>query len=554
MIETPIYVFGHKNPDLDAICAPIAYAAYKQAQGDSRYVAARCGNTHARIDAVLKHFSVETPVLIEDVTPRVKDVMVKHVHFVRTTSTCFDALSLMDQFDVRALPVVDENHHLQGIVSIFDLGQYFVPKPKDPRLMRKVKTNLVDIVHALKAQVHTLKNEKQIEDLFVRIASMELDSFGPISKAQNTPAQNTILLVGDRQDIQLKAIEMGVRLIVISHGWPVSAAVVAEAQKNGVSIISSSYDSATSAWIIRCAEQVSQVMQKNVVTCEPNEKLSQARKKISTSPVSTVVVVDENGRLMGVFSKGDLVKPVATQITLIDHNELSQAVDGASEVHILEIIDHHKLGNPPTQQPIFFWNEPLGSSCTIVAEMFQRAGLKPSASIAGLLMSGLISDTLNLRGPTTTPRDEAVLRWLEPLAGITAEALHHLIFSSGSFLLTMPIEKVVQADCKEYTENGYRYAISQIEEMGFDQFWPKADAILEALEAFRIAHQFYFVGLLVTDINTQNSLLLAQGNPDFIHKIQSVKKYPNGIFEMPGVVSRKKQLIPYLSRLLNEKM
>ena len=548
----PIYIIGHKNPDLDAICAPLAYAAFKEAMGESGFVAARCGNTNARIDAVLQHFGAQPPLFIGDVTPRVKDIMVSPVHHVRLDSTCFQALELIDQFDVRALPVVDAEGKVKGIVSIFDLGQYFVPKPRDPRLVRRVKTSVSGIVSALKATVHHIAHPDDHEELFVRIGAMDIQSFGPVSIMQHTPSEQTIVLVGDRLDIQQKAIEMGIRLVVITSGWPVDSTIIASAKAKGVSFITSPYDSATTAWIIRAAEQVNAVMQTDVVTCDAEEKLIQARRKVASSPVSTVAVVDDNQRLVGVFSKSDLVKPTTTQLVLIDHNELTQAVDGAGEVQIIEIIDHHRLGNPSTQQAILFRNEPVGSSCTIVAELFRREGLTPSRTIAGLMMGGLVSDTLNLRGPTSTKRDEAILRWLEPIAGITGTELSNLIFSSGSVILTQTPEAVVCSDCKVYDEGKRRYAVAQVEELGLENFWSCADSLLQALDAFCKQEKLFFAALLVTDINTQNSVLLLKGDSEFIEHISYPALEKEGIFDLPGIVSRKKQLVPYLTGVLTE--
>ncbi len=548
----PTYIIGHKNPDLDAICAPLAYAAFKEATGQKGFVAARCGNTHARIDAVLERFGVQAPIFVGDVTPRVKDIMTQEVHCVRQNATCFHALEQIDCFDVRSLPVVNEEDRLCGMVSIFDLGQYFVPKPSDPRLVRRVRTSVSDIISALKATTHHLAHPDDHEELFVRVGTMDIASFGPIRSEPRIAEEQTIILVGNRLDIQEKAIQMGVRLLVITSGWPVENKIAQLAKEKNISLITSPYDSATTAWIIRSAEQVQVAMQKNFVTCDSEEKLSQARRKLASSPVNTIVVVDEEHRLIGVFSKGDLVKPIGTRLVLIDHNELSQAVDGAAEAQIIEIIDHHRLGNPPTQQPILFRNEPVGSSCTIVAEYFKKSGLTPSPSIAGLMMGGLVSDTLNLRGPTATDRDAEVLRWLEPIAGITGSALSDLIFKAGSILLTQSPEESVHADCKVYEERGYKYAVAQIEELGFDNFWSRSDALLDALDKFCKTDKLFFAALLVTDVNTQDSLLLLRGDSEFLQRITYPSLDKEGIFDLPGIVSRKKQLVPYLTGVLNE--
>jgi manganese-dependent inorganic pyrophosphatase len=542
------YIIGHKNPDLDSICSAIAYANFKALTGHKQVVAARCGHTNSRIDAVLKHFQVEPPLLVTNVTPRIKDIMTQEVHALTMNATCFQALEMIDQYDVRALPVLDEEGTVLGMVSIFDLGQYFVPKPRETSLLRRVNTTVSHIVGALKATIHHLAHPDDHEELFVRVASMDLRSFD--ESKNDIPVDKAIIIVGDRLDIQQKAIEMGVRLLVLTGEHNPSAAIIEAAKAHNVSLVTSMYDSATTAWIIRAAEGVLPLMGDEVIKCTPEEKVASAHHKIANSMASTAVVVDEDDQLVGIVSKGDLVKPAPYQLILIDHNELSQAVDGASDVPIVEILDHHRLGNPPTQQPITFRNEPVGSSCTLVAELFRQNALVPTPSMAGLMMSGIVSDTLNLKGPTTTPRDVTILSWLSEIACMTGDAISGIIFSSGSLIASSLPYESVRSDCKMYEEKGVRYAVSQVEEMGFGAFWERADALLEALSQFVQSEKLFFAALLVTDIPTQNSFLVIKGDPSFLQRIRLNPTSKDGIFDMPGVVSRKKQLIPFLSGLL----
>jgi manganese-dependent inorganic pyrophosphatase len=227
-------------------------------------------------------------------------------------------------------------------------------------------------------------------------------------------------------------------------------------------------------------------------------------------------------------------------------------VPGADEVTITEIIDHHRLGALHTAQPILFINEPVGSTCTIVADLFRRENLQPTPEIAGILMSGLISDTLHLNGPTTTGKDAILLAWLSEIAGVNSKQLADEIFNSGSVILAAPPEKVVRSDLKIYEEEGIRFAVSQVEELGFDNFWQHAKPIARAVQDLREEEKLAFAALLITDINTQNSLLLVKGDDAFIQRISYPHVEQDEIFDMPGVVSRKKQLIPYLTSLIKE--
>jgi manganese-dependent inorganic pyrophosphatase len=238
-------------------------------------------------------------------------------------------------------------------------------------------------------------------------------------------------------------------------------------------------------------------------------------------------------------------------LILVDHNELSQAVQGASEVEIVEIIDHHRLGALTTQQPILFRNEPVGSTSTIVADCFFREGLEMPPSIAGLLLAGLVSDTLNLTSPTTTAHDRDVLVRLERIARVNARAFTDQLFASGSVLTLKPAAQAITIDCKEYVENGDSFSVAQIEEIGFDQFWKRKDELQLALEEYARDRKYLFSSLLVTDVVRQNSLMLVAGDRAFIDRIDYPPTAP-GVFELQDVVSRKKQLLPYLAHCLQK--
>ncbi|MDR2981543.1 MAG: putative manganese-dependent inorganic diphosphatase [Puniceicoccales bacterium] len=551
-MESPTYIIGHKNPDADAICSAIAYAAYKEATGNPGCIPARCGNSNARIDAILHRFGVPLPQFIGDVTPRIANIMHREPYVCHIDGTCAEALEIFDNHSIRALPVVDNEKKLVGQISIFDLGQCFMPKPNRPQHTRPIHCSITNILQTLRGTPVVLFDENRIDDLYVRIAAMDVQSFGRVTFSGEIPIEQSVIVVGDRLDIQERAIEMGVRLIVVSGNLSVNAGIVHLAKEKGVSIINSPTDSASTAWLIRAANKISKVISTNtqVPQFSSQEKLAVIRRKLAVSTSLIDCVVDDEGHLIGIFSKSDLLKPIHTNLILVDHNELSQAVDGAAEVNILEVIDHHRLGNPPTQQPILFINRPLGSTCTIVADLFHANGLKPEPTIAGILMGGIISDTLHLQSPTTTARDAELLGWLSEITGVASQSLAETIFNAGSILRTSSPGNIISSDCKQYDEDGKRFSVSQVEELGFNVFWKKADELLDALENYRRENALLFSALLVTDINTQNSLLLVRGDADIVRSITYPARRENEIFDLPGIVSRKKQLIPYLTTLL----
>jgi len=549
----PIYVIGHKNPDADSICSALAYAAFKELRGETTYIAARCGNSNARIDAILGRFHTPLPLYLPDVCPRVRDVMVTNINSVSTNATCAEALDFIDRHGHRIVPVLDDAGKFVGTVTASQLAHAFLPQIAEPKRMRQVTTDLKSIARTLHALVvHLGAEPARVEELYVRIGAMDISSFWKLSQAEGIPAGQSVIVVGDRRNIQEKSIDLGVRAIVVCGMQPIEESVLDAARARGVSLLMSPYDTATTAWLIRTAGRLSPLIDRKPTTINAETRLSELRKKIATSTAPAYLVLSEDGHLEGILTKSDVLKPVPTRLVLVDHNELTQAVSGADEVTISEIIDHHRLGPMSTAQPILFINEPVGSTCTIVADLFRRHNLKPTRELAGLMMSGLISDTLLLQSPTSTAKDTDILAWLESHADISAKALAELIFSSGSVILAQSAEKVVRSDFKVYDEEGVRFSVSQVEELGFDNFWSHANDLSAALTELRKDEKLAFAAVLVTDINTQNSLMLMKGDADFIRRISYTHIEQDEIFDLPGVVSRKKQLIPYLTSLLKE--
>ncbi|HEX2101799.1 MAG TPA: putative manganese-dependent inorganic diphosphatase, partial [Candidatus Synoicihabitans sp.] len=390
------------------------------------------------------------------------------------------------------------------------------------------------------------------EELFVRIGAMDVRSFWKISQDEGIPANRSIIIVGDRWDIQQRSIQIGVRALIVTGNLPIEDEVVAQAQAHGVSVIVSPYDSATTAWVIRTASTVEPLIDRKFSSLSPDIRLSDLRKKLALTTTPAFVVLSDDGKLVGILTKTDVLRPVKTKLILVDHNEMTQAVAGADQVTISEIIDHHRLGSLNTAQPILFINEPVGSTCTIVADLYRREGLTPTPEIAGIMMSGIISDTLHLNSPTSTEKDATLLAWLSRVANVNSKSLADDIFSSGSVILANPPDKVIRSDFKVYEEDGVRFAVSQVEELGFGNFWQHSRNIADALEALCTDERLAFACLLITDINTQNSLLLVKGDKEFIARINYPHVEKDEIFDMPGIVSRKKQLIPYIGSVLKE--
>ncbi len=551
-MSDPTLIFGHRNPDADAICSAIAYADFKDKTDEGTFQAARCGNSNARIDAVLDHFGVGLPPFIGDVTPRLREAMSGDLVTVPSHATCAEALELIERHDIQVVPVVREDGRLQGQVSIFQLGRYFVPRLGKAQEMRRVDTSLSSIVRALKAEVLHLVEGDRVEELQVRVGAMDIRSFDRFTDREYMDPDRSVIVVGDRWDIQQRSIQLGIRLLVITGGLAVADEVVERAREEGVSLIVSPYDSATTAWAIRAATRVGEVMSLESVEFRPQETVADVRRKTSTMGPAVFMVTNDDERLLGVFTRRDLLRPSRTRLILVDHNELSQAVSGAEQVNIVEVVDHHRLGDLRTQDPILFINRPVGSTCTIVADLYRQAGLTPSGDMAGVMMGGLVSDTLNLRSPTATPLDHEILSWLEELAGTTGSELADVIFSWGSVVGQKAPDEVIAMDRKVYQEGEFRFAISQVEEVGFGEFWDRSDDLMEALERSRSDEDLALAALMVTDIKEQDSLLLVRGEERIVDAITYPAVEQGEVYRLTGVVSRKKQLLPFISGILRD--
>ena len=542
-----ILVIGHRNPDTDSICSAIGYAEFKRRTGMPEAVAARCGDTNDRIDFVLRTFGFPPPRFVADVTPKVRDVMAPHVLSVRPEGTTAEALSLMDEHNLRILPVLDEAQRCRGLVSLFKISKFLFPAAHRVTDSRRVVSSLTNLARTLAGELLIGDRPDEEEDLVLMIGAMGLDSFS--ERLEKYPPERLLVVVGDRWDIQNLAIREGVRVMVVTGGLRVEPKTLATARQNGVSVISSPHDTATTAALCRAAITVRHVLDEEFLAFDLEAALSEVRARATASGFLAFPVRNEQMQTVGILSKTDFLKPLDRKLILVDHNELSQAVQGAHEVEILEIIDHHRIGALTTQQPILFRNEPVGSTSTIVADCFFRYGVELPGPLAGLLMAGLASDTLNLTSPTTAALDKEVLGRLERLSGINARDFTEKLFASGSLLTHKEAPQAITTDCKEYEENGVRFSVAQIEEIGFTQFWKRKAELLAALEAYRGSRDYLFSSLLVTDVNTQSSMLLLAGDALVMEQIDYPRAEP-GIFELSQVVSRKKQLLPYLTHCL----
>ncbi len=540
-------VIGHRNPDMDSICSAVAYAELKRRLGVENVRAARTGALNERIDYVLDFFGVPQPDFFPDATPRVRDAMITDYVAARPDRPVGEALATMASRGLRALPVVDEDRRFLGVISEHKLLGILLP-PKDVAAKpREVRASLVNIAATFDGTSLTGPLCTEVESYTLIVAAMSEQSL-PGRLASYDPAR-TILFVGDRDNVQLAAIKAGLRAMVVTNSAPVAPATLEAARAAGTTVIVSTRDTATSVIFARGAVVAGDLISNRGARLDAEMSLAAARRTAALSNLFIYPVLDADGRLEGILSKSDFLKTPRRQLVLVDHNEITQAVPGASELPIVEILDHHRLGNTPTDTPILFINQPVGSTCTLVADLYERHGIVPDRPYAGLLMAGIVADTLNGTSPTTTDMDRKFLRLLAGPAGISASELATRIFAVGSPLQTLSPEQVVNADCKEYEQLGRRFTVSQIEEVTFANFHAQRDMLQCALADCAATRGLFFSSLLVTDINKQNSYLLVEGHPDFLRTI-SYPEHAEKVWFLEGVVSRKKQLLPFLTECL----
>jgi len=547
--KRPVYVIGHRNPDTDAICSAIAYADLLRRTTHPEAVAAACGTPNLRTDFVLRKAGMEPPRLLMDVRPTTGVICRTNVMAAREDEPFMEVYRRMQQHRLKAIPVLDAERRVKGMLSLMQLMHLLIPDEQDLGEQRILHSTLARVRSVLGATFQNETEAHQKEQLVMFIGAMSQEGFK--QRIQNYPAGKLVVLVGDRPTIQKEALDMSVRAIIITGGFTMKDDLLEEAKEKGVAVISSPLDTAMTALLARTAKPVKEAMTDRFIKFRSHDLLHAIRDDIQEASQDLFPVVDEDDRLVGVFAKSDMIDPQPARLILVDHNEFSQAVQGSNEAQILEVIDHHRIGGGlNSREPIRFINDVVGSTCTMVARMFRQHAIMPDAGIALCMASGIISDTLFLQSPTTTDVDRDILAWLRHYVPVDLDEYAREFFAEGSTLSMSSPEEILASDRKTYTENDWTISISQAEELGMDRFRERKQDLYQALQEYVQSSQDDFACVMITDISTQSSQLLTAGNPKIIGAID----YPNlerNLYDLPGIVSRKKQLLPQLMWILN---
>lgn len=546
----PFYVIGHKNPDTDAICSAIGYASLLRAVGEEpKAVAARCGEISQRTKWVLERANLDVPILLTDVRVTAGMICHRKVIKVSVSDTFLTAYRRMLNAEIRCVPVEDDEGNLRGILRYFDLLKLLLPADTEGLSVRTVHASLTKLADTLAATSigAELPPAELEEDLILLVgASSQATVDNRLRRAvEDGNVAKFLVICGDRPIVQRYAIDHGARALLVTGDNPVSEEIISYGKSRGVIVLRSHYDTASASTLIRCSRTVRHVMERNFTTVTSNEPISRLRKRLAVVDQDLFPVVEAaGGKMIGVIAKSDLVDPPRIRLALVDHNEYAQAVNGIEEAEITEVIDHHRLaGDLVSREPIRYLNEPVGSTCTLVGRKFFHRGLMPPPNVAMCLCAGLVSDTLCLTSPTTTLLDREMLTWLSGVAGMDPKRFTDEFFAVGSLIANGTPEEILNADRKEFSEQGLTLSISQVEERDLHGFAARRKELEAALKALFERMKYDLAVLAVTDVALHHSMILAVGREAALTKLP-FERLDETLFHAPGVVSRKRQIFP----------
>jgi manganese-dependent inorganic pyrophosphatase len=547
-MERTVYVIGHKNPDTDSVVSAVAYAELKRALGMTECRAARAGAVNPQTEYIFDRFGIALPEFLPDLVPKVSYFLERGAPTVRDTAPLWEALGTMGQAERKVLPIVDAEGRYRSMLHYGAFAQNILAKI-NPHKKAVVPTSVGHLVKTIQAQPLVTFDDDVFFKARIVVAALETESFR--EHLYQEPVENTVVLVGDREDVQRIAIEAGVRVLIVTNGNVVAKGLREVAEERKVSLLVSPYDTSSTSLLVLYSTPVWTMGDASIIAVHEDDTLRSARSAIASSPSRSVPVVDDENQVLGIFAEGDLIKEPNIDVILVDHNELTQSLEGIENYHILEVIDHHRLGALTTKYPITFINRVVGSTSTIIAGMYRESRIPIPRPIASILLCGVLSDTLALKSATTTSIDREIAEYLANITDLEIEELGKDIQGSASVAARMPPAEMIRVDRKEYTSSGKRVSVSQIEVTSTDEVLARADSIREALRALRVEGGYYVSTLMVTDITELTSLLIVDAEKDLVALIH-YPKIGQGIYVLKDVLSRKKQLMPALIELIEK--
>lgn len=536
----PIYVIGHKSSDMDSIASAYAYARLLQMQGEEQAIAARNGELKPEVQFALNRFQVSPPEALEDVYLQVRDVMRRGVISAQLDQSLLESGQLLREHNRRAMPVVDSENKVHGIISEADFSKLFF-NDLNPQAVNRIPLNRDNIVRVLEGRV-LVEGRRPLGKL-VLVGAMEAETMADYIE------KGCLVALGDREDAQLVAIERGAAALVVTGDLLVSERTLAAARKHGVMVISTGHHTFTAVRLINLSISTQDIMSREFDSCHPEDYMSDVQPILARR--RSMPVVDHQGKLVGYLSRTDLINARPKRVLLVDHNERSQAVDGIEEAELLGIIDHHRIADIYTSRPIMFRADPVGCTGTIIVGLYHEAGIAIPREVAGLLLAGLLFDTLILRSPTCTPRDERVAAELATIAEEDIEQFGQELFvASAADLSEKPAEALITSDFKEFSVRDAKFAIGTVEmasPVAIEKRIPELLSSMQRIAQDRNYTSFLF--MIVDIINMQCRLLIWGAEQAVADVLEAPLEADGHSVVVDGLVSRKKQLVPLLSRM-----
>ncbi len=545
-------VIGHKNPDTDSVAGAVALAELRRQQGFKNIIPACAGLPGVRTEYLFNKFHLALPKTLSSIKPTINDIINHDFCSIPKGSSLMAAMNKLGEEHLQRIAVIDENNEFCGMLSLLQLLNGFVDsnEKKQNFTNRHVRSSVKLISEVLEAEKINVKKEDEIIDFSIYVAAMNIESFDD-HIPQEKP-EGLAIVVGDRTDVHLKAITLKTRLIIVTGDKDFDELLLDAAKSRGVSILRTPFDSATVIRRLKFSSPVEMFGVKQIENpFKKDDNISDIRRRVMGNIEDLFPVVNDYNQLIGTFMKKDFELRSSVQLILVDHNELNHSIEGVAEVPIIEIVDHHRLGMPPTDEPIKINCDVVGSSCTLITEMFIYEKAKISPEIAGIMMGGIVTDTLMLRSPTTTARDELALNYLSQIAKVDPQQLTEEIFNIGSLIAKTEPNKVITADKKDFEIAGLTFAISQVEEVSFEQFFKKQNDLLEESKKLQSQNNLDFFILLVTNIVKEKSLMIIVGDNEIINKLP-YQKIENNLYNLPNILSRKKQLLPQIINIIKK--
>jgi len=559
--ERPVLITGHKNPDTDSICAAISYSRLKnKINNTDRYIPCRAGNPNAETSFVLEYFKVDAPLLLDNVKTQVSDIAYRKTPGVSKNMSLKQAYQMMRDGHVVTLPAVNQNGILEGLITMSDIAKSYM-NVYDSAIISTAETPFKNILETLEATLITGDANRNCQDGKVLIAAANPEMMNYYIEPHD------IVILGNRAESQLSALDNGADCIIICEGANASPTIKALAEQNGMIIMVTSYDAYTAARLINQSIPISFFMTKEgILSFEEEDTVDEIKDVMAKKRHRDFPVISKDGRYLGMLSRRNLLGASGKQVIMVDHNELGQALDGMENAEILEIIDHHRLGTIQTLGPVYFRNQPLGCTSTIVYLMYQENKVEIDPQTAGLMMSAIISDTLLFRSPTCTKTDEMAGRALAEIAGVDIEKYAMEMFSAASDLKQKTDREIFYQDFKTFTAGDIHFGVSQVSSLNEEELLSLKPRLFHFAKEALGEENLDMAFVMLTNILKQDTLLLAVGHrADTLIQNAFLLEPKKESFDFSGeeiegftavlenVVSRKKQLIPPLS-LYGEQM